>query len=89
MITGNLKKRVLVKAENRSTFLSRNARFLWLALLFVPPLTAFVAYDLTPHEAVWHDVLYSIFCLPLFGVWLVALLGCVLSFLIHRMVTRA
>ncbi len=73
-----------VKNENRSTVLSRNARFLWLALVFVSPGLALLTYDVTPHEAIWHDVLYSLFCLPLFFFFLLALLGCVLSFLIHR-----
>lgn len=89
MIAPNTKKPVVVKTENRSTVLSRNARFMWLVLLFVPPGIAFFAYDVTPHEAIWHDVLYSLLCLPLFGLWLLALLGCVLSFLIHRSVRRA
>jgi hypothetical protein len=78
-----------VKNENRSTILSRNARFLWLAVLFLPPGLALLAYDLTPHEEIWHEILYSLLCLPLFGVWLLALLGCVLSFLIHRTIAKA
>ena len=73
-----------MKNENRSTVLFRNVRFLWLALVFVSPGLALLAYDVTPHEAIWHDVLYSLLCLPLFCFWLLALLGCVLSFLIHR-----
>ncbi len=67
-----------------STVLTRNARFLWLVILFLPPGIAFAAYNVTPHEAIWHEVLYSLLCLPLFFVWLVAVLGCVISFLIHR-----
>ncbi len=73
-----------MKNENRSTVLSRNVRFLWLAVLFFLPGMAFLVYSLTPHEQIWHDVMYSLFCLPVFFFWLVALLGCVLSFLIHR-----
>ena len=83
-----IQRRVLVKAKNSSTLLLRNVRFLWLALVFMPPGVAFLAYCLTPHERVWHDVLYSLFCLPLFGIWLVALLGCVVSFLLHRLLAR-
>jgi hypothetical protein len=78
-----------VKVRNRSALLSRNARFLWLAVLFVPPGAAFLAYQLTPHEEVWHEILYSLLCLPLFFVWLIALLGCVVSFLIHRTMADA
>jgi hypothetical protein len=89
MIATSLKQGELVKNENRSTLLSRNARFLWLAMIFVPPGAAFLAYVLTPHEAIWHEILYSLLCLPLFFMWLLALLGCVLSFLIHRVTERA
>jgi hypothetical protein len=78
-----------VKSENESTFLSRNARFLWLVGVFLTPGVAFLTYELTPHEEIWHDVLYSLFCLPLFGFWLLALLGCILSFLIHRTLANA
>lgn len=73
----------------RSNVLSRNARFLWLLVLFVPPALAFGAYTITPHEAIWHEILYSLLCLPLFALWLLALLGCVLSFLIHRTLSKA
>jgi hypothetical protein len=72
----------------RSDVLSRNARFLWLVVVFLTPLVAFLAYELTPHEQVWHEVLYSLLCLPIFAVWLVALLGCVISFLVHRTLAR-
>ena len=78
-----------MKNENRSTFLSRNVRYLWLIVLFLPPGAAFLAYEWTPHEAIWHEILYSLLCLPLFGFWLLALLGCVLSFLIHRTLANA
>jgi hypothetical protein len=73
-----------VKRDHRSTLLSRNARFLWLGVLILTPGAALLAYDVTPHEAIWHEVLYSLLCVPLFCVWLLALLGCVISFLIHR-----
>jgi hypothetical protein len=78
-----------VKNENRSTVLSRNVRFLWLALVFVSPALALLAYDVTPHEEIWHEVLYSLLCVPLFFFWLVALLGCILSFLLHRTMRQA
>ncbi|MFO1500466.1 MAG: hypothetical protein U1G07_19140 [Verrucomicrobiota bacterium] len=77
-----------MKDENRSTVLSRNVRFLWLAMLFLPPSLAFLAYEVTPHEQIWHEVLYSLLCIPLFVFWLVALLACVLSFLLHRTLAR-
>ena len=35
-----------MNAEHRATLLSRNARYLWLGSLFLPPLTALLAYDL-------------------------------------------
>ena len=89
MIPAKNDKKVLVKAENSSSVLSRNARFLWLALLFVPPGVAFLVYEHTPHEQIWHDVVYSLFCLPLFGIWLVTLVSCVVSFLLHRSLARA
>jgi hypothetical protein len=73
-----------VSAQNISTILIQNARFLWLAALFLPPLAAFAVYELTPHERLWHEVVYSLICLPLFAVWLIALFGCVFSFLSHR-----
>jgi hypothetical protein len=78
-----------VKHENRSTLFSRNARFIWLFLLTMPPGIALLAYDLTPHEEIWHEVVYSLLCLPLFFFWLLALLGCVVSFLFHRSLSRA
>jgi hypothetical protein len=84
-----LRKSELVKNENRSTFLSRNARYLWLAIVFIPPAVAFLAYELTPHDEIWHEILYSLLCLPIFGLWILAVLGCVLSFLIHRTLARA
>ena len=70
--------------DNQTTILTRNARFLWLGGLFVPPLFAFLAYQWTPHEEIWHEVLYSLLCIPIFLVWLVALSGCVISFLSYR-----
>jgi hypothetical protein len=84
MIEAASRRGEFVKNENRSTILSRNARFLWVAVLCFPSGAAFLAYNLTPHEQIWHEVLYSLICVPLFCVWLVALLACVLSFLIHR-----
>ncbi len=82
--TGAPADRCFVNDRNPVTILSRNARYLWLGALFVPPLTALLAYDLMPHEEIWHEVLYSILCLPIFGAWLVALLGCAISFIIYR-----
>ena len=78
-----------MKNGRQHTFFSRNARFLWLAALFVPPGIAFGAYELTPHEEIWHELLYSLLCVPIFCVWLFALFGCVLSFLFHRCVADA
>ncbi len=78
-----------MKRESFSTFIARNARFIWLILLFFPPAAAFGAYSVTPHEEIWHDVLYSLFCLPLFGVWLLALFSCIFSFLVHRTLTHS
>ncbi len=78
-----------MKGRNKLALLSRHARFLWLAVLFVPPGAAFLAYQLTPHEEIWHEVLYSLLCVPLFFMWLLALLGCVLSFSIHRFLASA
>jgi len=74
----------LVSEIYKTTILTRNARFLWLGALFVPPLTAFVAYQLTPHEAFWHDLLFAVLCLPIFCLWLIALFGCIISFLSYR-----
>ena len=74
-----------VSEKNEITILTRNARFLWLGALFLPPLLAFVAYQLTPHEKLWHDVLFALFCVPLFCVWVLAVLGCVISFLNYRL----
>lgn len=78
-----------MKRENRSTVLSRNARFLWLAAVFLPPGVALLVYELTPHERIWHEVVYSLICVPLFLAWLLAVLACVLSFLLHRTLSRA
>jgi hypothetical protein len=75
--------------ERVTKVLARNARYLWLLVLFVPPAAAFGAYHVTPHEEIWHEILYSLMCVPLFLVWLLAVLGCVLSFLIHRTLSRA
>src|SRR5438034_8687018 len=71
-------------SDNQTTILTRNARFLWLGGLFVPPLFAFMAYQWTPHEEIWHEVLYSLLCVPIFCFWLIALFGCVISFLSYR-----
>jgi hypothetical protein len=73
-----------VSTNNQTTILTRNARFLWLGALFVPPVLAFLAYQWTPHEAIWHEVLYSILCLPIFCFWVIALFGCIISFLSYR-----
>jgi hypothetical protein len=73
-----------VNASITSTVLTRNVRFLWLAALFLPPLTAYAVYELTPHDRLWHEIVYSLICLPIFAVWLIALFGCVFSFLSHR-----
>src|SRR5207245_11125067 len=73
-----------VSGNNRTTILTRNARFLWLGALFVPPLFAFLAYECTPHEEIWHEVLYSLLCVPIFCFWLIALFGCIISFLSYR-----
>ncbi len=77
-----------MKGSNKSALLHRYARFLWLAVLFLVPGTAFLVYELTPHEEIWHEILYSLLCVPLFCLWLIALLGCVLSFLIHRFLAK-
>ena len=71
-LSSNCERLESVVSENKTTFLSRNARFLWLGALFVPPASAYVAYQLTPHEEIWHEVLYSLLCIPIFLVWLVA-----------------
>jgi len=73
-----------VSGNNKTTILTRIARFLWLGALFVPPLSAFVAYRLMPHEEIWHEVLYSLLCVPIFCIWLIALVGCIISFLSYR-----
>ncbi|MHC1766999.1 MAG: hypothetical protein AB9869_22310 [Verrucomicrobiia bacterium] len=78
-----------MKNENRSTFFLRNARFLWLVALLIPPAAAFGAYHVTPHDEIWHEILYSLLCLPLFILWLVALLACVLTFAIHRSLAKS
>ena len=74
----------VVSSKNLTTILVRNARFLWLGALFVPPLFAFLAYLVTPHEELWHEVLYSLFCIPIFCIWVVAVFGCIISFLSYR-----
>ena len=74
---------------SKTTVFTRNARFLWLGALFLPPLTAFVAYQLTPHEAIWHDVLFALLCLPIFCIWMITLFGCVISFLSYRSTARS
>ena len=73
---------------NEPTVFSRNVRFLRLAALFLPALAALAAYDLMPHEKIWHEVLYSLICVPIFCVWLIALVGCIISFLVHRFIVR-
>ena len=73
-----------MKRQDKSTFLSRNARFVWLGALFVPPTAAFFAYEAMPHEAIWHEVIYSLLCLPIFATWLISVCGCLVSFLIYR-----
>ena len=78
-----------MNAENKTTVLSRNVRFVWLIALILTPGVAFATYELTPHEEIWHEVLYSLFCVPLFVFWMVALLACVLSFLLHRTLSNA
>lgn len=78
-----------MKNENRSTFLLRNARFIWLFALLIPPAAAFGAYHVTPHDEIWHEILYSLLCVPLFILWLVALLACVLTFAIHRSLAKS
>jgi len=70
--------------DHRPTILSRNARFLWLGALWLPPLVALIAYNLLPHDEIWHEVLYSILCLPIFCGWLISLCGCIISFALHR-----
>ncbi len=40
-----------------------------------------MAYGWTPHEEIWHEVLYSLLCVPIFCFWLIALFGCIISFL--------
>jgi hypothetical protein len=70
--------------DEHKTLLSRNARYLWLAALILPALAALLAYEITPHEEIWHEVFYSLLCLPIFGVWLIAVLGCVISFVSYR-----
>ena len=73
-----------MSTNNQITVLTRNARFLWLGALFVPPVFAFLVYGWTPHEEIWHEVFYSILCLPIFAIWLIALFGCIISFLSYR-----
>ena len=78
-----------MKAENRVSMFTRNARFVWLAILLLIPGAAFLIYELTPHDEIWHEILYSLVCVPLFGIWLVALVGCTVSFLAHRAMAKA
>ena len=77
-----------MNSNNLTTVLTRNARFLWLGALFVPPLFAFLAYQWTPHEEIWHEVLYSLFCVPIFCFWLIAVFGCIISFLNYRLTRK-
>src|SRR5438045_9754659 len=72
------------RGNHDKTFLTRNARYLWLGALFVPPGVAFAAYQLMPHEEIWHEVLFALLCVPIFCIWLIAVLGCVISFLGYR-----
>jgi hypothetical protein len=74
----------VVNDINKTTVLSRNARYLWLGALLIPPFAALGAYELMPHEEIWHEVLFSLLCLPIFGIWLVFLFGCIISFLFYR-----
>jgi len=74
----------VVSDKNEITVLTKNARFLWLGALFVPPLSAFGAYELMPHEEIWHEVLYALLCVPIFGFWLIAVFGCIISFVSYR-----
>ena len=73
-----------VSSNNQTTVLTRNARFLWLGALFVPPLFAFAIFQMMPHEEIWHEVLYGLVCVPIFCFWLVALFGCIISFLSYK-----
>jgi len=75
----------VVSANNEPTFFTRNARYLWLGALFLPPGFAFAIYLLMPHEEFWHELLYAVLCVPIFFVWLVAVLGCSISFLNYRL----
>jgi len=75
----------VVSANIEPTFFTRNARFVWLGALFLPPAFAFAIYLLMPHEELWHDLLYSLVCVPIFFVWLVAVIGCSISFLNYRL----
>ncbi len=76
-----------MRAEYRSTFLSRNARFLWLLALFLTPAVVLLAYDLTPHNNFWQQILFSLLCLPLLVAFVVALIGSLLAILMHHIVT--
>ena len=78
-----------MKDANKPTIFTRNARFLWLGALFVPPVFAFGAYEITPHEEIWHEVLYSLLCVPIFCFWLVTLCGCIISFVTYRSTANA
>jgi hypothetical protein len=74
-----------MKTEYRSTSVGSHARFLWLAGLLLTPAVALCAYDVTPHEQIWQEVLFALLCLPLFLVFIVALIGSTLSFVMHRL----
>ena len=74
-----------MSANSEATFFTRNARYLWLGALFLPPGCAFAIYLLMPHEALWHELIYAVVCVPIFFVWLVAVLGCSISFLNYRL----
>lgn len=78
-----------MSSDFETTFFTRNARYLWLVALFVPALIAFGAYQLMPHDNVWHEILFGLLCVPIFCVWLVAVVGCVISFLSYRSTARA
>jgi len=69
-----------------NTILSRNARFLWLGAVFLPPVLAFLVYQLMPHDEIWQEIIYSLSCVPIFCIWVIALFGCVISFLSHRFI---
>jgi hypothetical protein len=78
-----------VSSDVETTFCTRNARFLWLVALFVPAMVAFGAYQLMPHEYLWQEIVFGLLCVPLFCIWLVAVVGCVISFLSYRSLLRS